>query len=118
MTYHPMLPFGVLIIAIYAVSWLRNVLGSYAMFRSQNSPLRPAERIVRGFQIAMIVLFMVGAVSTGWNIRPVLLQVLEESSMKEPPHITTSTTSTPVLPSVDDPPWLAHEKMNPNSSRD
>jgi len=110
MTYHPMLPFGVLIVAIYAVSWLRNVLAGYAIFGPQNSPFRPCERIVRGFQIAMIILLVIGSVSTSWDSLPRWCHRLANPGRKEPQHVIIPTEYPPTGISPDDPQWLQNEK--------
>lgn len=112
MTHHPVLPFGVLLLAICAVTWLRNVLAGHAMFRPQNSSFSPFERIARGFQIAMIVLFVVGSVATGWNIGPVFLPQIDEPRMQESTHDMIQTEHPPTAIGSDDPLWLQREKQH------
>lgn len=112
MTYHPMLPFGLLLLAIWAVTWLRNVLAGYAMFRPQNSSFRASERIVRGFQVGMIVLFVVGSVATGWNIGTVSLPQFDEPRREELPHAIIQSEHPPTAIGPNDPLWLQLEKRH------
>ena len=104
------LPFIVLLVGIYLVSSARTALAGYALFRPPTSLLWAFERVARGFQIAMITLFVIGLASTEWKAPPDLRHLFTDPPPKEPPHVIIQTEFPPTAISAGDPLWLQREK--------